>query len=139
MHLKKNMTVMDLACGTCDLSKHIINKTNNSEKLFMVDLNYKMLKIGKDKCINNNIINPNIIQADAQSLPFKSNFFDRICISFGFRNIMEKEKALKEIYRCLKVGGKFYILEFSQPKGYIFNKLYNFYLFKYIPNIGKLI
>ena len=105
----------------------------------MLDLNYKMLKIGKKKCIDNNITKSHIIQGDVQNLPFKNNYFDRICISFGFRNVMEKKMALSEIIRCLKVGGKFFILEFSKPKGYVFNKIYDLYLFKYIPSIGNLV
>jgi len=60
-------------------------------------------------------------------------------ISFGFRNIMDKKLALSEIYRCLKIGGKFVILEFSKPNGKIFNKIYDFYLLKYIPTVGKLV
>ena len=52
---------------------------------------------------------------------------------------MEKKIALDEIHRCLKIGGKFFILEFSKPNGYIFNKLYDIYLFKYVTGIGKII
>merc|ERR1711976_838043 len=139
MSLRKNMKVLDLACGTCDLAKPILKKIEVQKNLFMLDLNHKMLKIGKRKCIDNNITNANIIQGDIHNLPFKDNYFDIICISFGFRNVMNKNLALKEIYRCLKIGGKFSILEFSKPKGYFFNKLYDFYLFNYITNIGKFI
>merc|ERR1712151_1042407 len=74
-----------------------------------------------------------------ESMPFKDNYFDRICISFGFRNVMKKEIALKEIYRCLKIGGKFSILEFSQPSGIVFNKVYDIYLTNFIPQMGEII
>jgi len=139
MSLNINMKVLDLACGTCDLAPLILKKIKKPENLYMLDLNYKMLKIGNNKCIDKNIIKSNIIQGDVQNLPFKSNYFDRICISFGFRNIIKKEIALKEINRCIKPGGKFFILEFAKPSGYFFNKIYDIYLFKLIPNIGEII
>jgi len=139
MSLRRNMKVLDLACGTCDLAQLIIKQIEKEENLFMLDLNYKMLRIGKNKCVNKNITKSNIIQGDVQNLPFKNNYFDRICISFGFRNVVKKELALNEINRCLKTGGKFFILEFAKPNGYVFNKIYDLYQNKKIPNIGELI
>merc|ERR1711976_137680 len=117
----------------------IVREIKMAKNLFMVDINYKMLKNGKKKCLDNNILYPNILKCNVENMPFKNDYFDRISISFGFRNIMSKEKALKEIHRCLKLGGKFIILEFSEPSGIFFKKIYEVYLSSFIPAMGSLI
>jgi len=78
------------------------------------------------------------ILCDAETLPFSDSFFDCVVIGFGLRNMTDKEKALKEIWRVLSPGGKILILEFSkvwQP----LEKIYDIFSFNLIPKIGKLI
>jgi demethylmenaquinone methyltransferase/2-methoxy-6-polyprenyl-1,4-benzoquinol methylase len=80
---------------------------------------------------------PSIV-CDAETLPFSDSFFDCVVIGFGLRNMTDKEKALKEIWRVLSPGGKILILEFSkvwQP----LEKIYDIFSFNLIPKIGKLI
>ena len=72
-----------------------------------------MLKEGKRKLINQGKIIPSIL-CDAEALPFPNNYFDCVTIGFGLRNMTNKERALKEIYRVLSPGGKVIILEFSK-------------------------
>ena len=72
-------------------------------------------------------------------MPFENNFFDHVLISFGFRNFSDKDRSLKEIYRILKKGGSLRILEFSKVNNVAFSKLYDFYSYKIIPTIGKLV
>ncbi|HLD95180.1 MAG TPA: ubiquinone/menaquinone biosynthesis methyltransferase, partial [Alphaproteobacteria bacterium] len=74
-----------------------------------------------------------------QTLPFEDNTFDHLTISFGLRNISQKEQALKEFYRVLKPGGHFYCLEFSKVEQAHLKKLYEFYSFQIIPILGKLV
>ena len=65
--------------------------------------------------------------------------YDHICISFGFRNLGNYDKALKEFYRVLKPGGRLCILEFSQSKSKIFNFIFSFYFNKVLPRVAAFI
>ena len=81
--------------------------------------------------------NIKFINANAEKLPFKNNFFDKYVISFCLRNITYIEKALYESFRILKPGGIFYCLEFSAPTSSVINKIYSKYKNKIVPLIGE--
>ncbi|MBT6208312.1 MAG: ubiquinone/menaquinone biosynthesis methyltransferase, partial [Francisellaceae bacterium] len=81
----------------------------------------------------------NFSVANAQELPFPDDFCDIITISFGLRNVTNKNKALEEMYRVLKPKGKALILEFSHPTSTTFSKIYDFYSFNILPKIGKVV
>lgn len=132
--------VLDLAGGTGDLSIKFSKIVGNTGIVALVDINYTMLKTGQQKIRNLGVFNNILyIQANAESLPFPSNTFDCISISFGLRNFTNKEKALSSIYRVLKPGGKLLILDFSTPTSQSINKIYDIYSFCILPKIGKLI
>lgn len=131
--IKPGQKVLDLACGTADMMIEM-EKRVGSITLVGGDFSYNMMKIGQQKfpaglfCVS-----------DAHNLPYADNSFDRITISFGFRNVTDKPKGLKEMNRVLKKGGKLCILEFSQPEGFIFSRVYRLYFTKILPFIGGLI
>lgn len=131
--------VLDLACGTCDLTALFAKKLQKNSLLVACDINKEMLRVGRNKMLDNNIIDIQYLVANAEQLPLASNFFDRITIGFGLRNVANKKQALAEIYRILKPGGKFCILEFSQPTKNIIKQIYDIYSFNLIPKIGKFI
>src|SRR5262249_27768357 len=79
------------------------------------------------------------IQADAENLPFESDYFDCVSIAFGLRNVTNKAAAIKSMYRVLKPGGKLLVLEFSHPQTPLINKLYDLYSFNVIPKLGEII
>jgi demethylmenaquinone methyltransferase/2-methoxy-6-polyprenyl-1,4-benzoquinol methylase len=126
--------LLDLAGGTGDIAARYIAK--GGKKVIVSDLNEEMLKEGKKK-----LNNPKIswVQANAEQLPFEDDSFDYCTISFGIRNVTNIQKALHEVYRILKPGGKFVCLEFSNVEAPIVKQIYDFYSFKIIPNIGKII
>ena len=98
-----------------------------------------MLKEGRSRLINSGASNKiNIIQLDAQKLPFNDSIFDSVMIAFGLRNVTDKEAALSSMYRVLKPGGKVMILEFSKPNELI-KPAYDFYSFNVLPTLGKLV
>jgi demethylmenaquinone methyltransferase/2-methoxy-6-polyprenyl-1,4-benzoquinol methylase len=76
---------------------------------------------------------------DAEELPFKDETFGAVTIAFGFRNLVNRGKALQEMHRVLKKNGLLAILEFSKPKLPIIRNVYFFYLKKIIPLIGGLL
>lgn len=141
-NIRKNYKVLDVAGGTGDLTKKFSYIVGEKGIVVLLDINRKMIKIGRDKLRNKGIIkNIFYIQGDAENLPFKNNYFDCVNISFGLRNITNKKQSLKSMFQVLKPGGNIMILDFSQPQCFFsfFKKLYNLYSFYIIPNIGKII
>ncbi|MEI5579481.1 class I SAM-dependent methyltransferase, partial [Streptomyces brasiliscabiei] len=67
------------------------------------------------------------------------NSFDLITIAFGLRNVTDKDKALRSMYRILKPGGRLLVLEFSKPEHEVLSKAYDFYSFNLLPTMGKLV
>ena len=78
------------------------------------------------------------VEADALNLPFASGQFQLVTSAFGFRNLVDYDRGLAEIYRVLAPGGEMGILDFGEPKGMI-GKLYRFYFRRVLPAIGTLI
>jgi demethylmenaquinone methyltransferase / 2-methoxy-6-polyprenyl-1,4-benzoquinol methylase len=72
-------------------------------------------------------------------LPFADNTFNAITIAFGLRNVTNKDKALKEMARVLKPGGRLLVLEFSKPVHEPLAKVYDWYSFNLLPKMGQLI
>jgi demethylmenaquinone methyltransferase/2-methoxy-6-polyprenyl-1,4-benzoquinol methylase len=132
-NIQSGQTVLDLACGTADMMIEMDSRVGDVN-LIGGDFSYNMLKLGKDKFPKGSFS-----VSDAHKLPFKDNSFDRITISFGFRNVTDKPTGLKEMHRVLKDGGKLCILEFSQPEGFFFSRLYRLYFTKILPFIGGII
>ncbi|MDT9587356.1 MAG: bifunctional demethylmenaquinone methyltransferase/2-methoxy-6-polyprenyl-1,4-benzoquinol methylase UbiE [Candidatus Arsenophonus melophagi] len=137
---RRGQYILDLAGGTGDLTAKFAKIVGEKGKVFLTDINDSMLKIGRDKLRNLGIVGNIIyIQANAEELPFPDNYFDCISISFGLRNITNKNQALKSIFRVLKPGGRLLVLEFSKPILSVLTKLYNAYSFHILPLIGKII
>ena len=83
--------------------------------------------------------NIDYVQMNAEMLPFPDNSFDVITIAFGLRNVTDKDKALRSMYRILKPGGRLLVLEFSKPEHEILSKAYDFYSFNLLPTMGKVV
>ncbi len=121
---------LDLAAGTGDIGKEILNQNNMAAVLFM-DLNIEMLS--QIEPVNNCFI----INGDAEKLPVKSNTIDKVSIGFGIRNFQNLNKVFREIYRVLKPSGKIAILEFSQPPIGLIRTMRNFYFKSIVTKIAR--
>ena len=128
--------IIDVASGTGDLAKLCSQKNNNKNEISCVEPNPEMLLAGKEKL--KSYENISWFKAYAENLPFRDNIFDIYVISFGIRNTSDIKKTLKEAHRVLKVGGRFYCLEFSKVENELLKTIYNQY-FKIIPKIGKFV
>ncbi|WP_373101006.1 MULTISPECIES: bifunctional demethylmenaquinone methyltransferase/2-methoxy-6-polyprenyl-1,4-benzoquinol methylase UbiE [Pasteurellaceae] len=138
--VRKGHKVLDLAGGTGDFSAKFSRLVGESGEVILADINASMLQVGREKLRNLGVVgNINYVQANAEQLPFPDNTFDCVIISFGLRNVTDKEKALRSMFRVLKPGGRLLVLEFSKPILDPLNKLYNFYSFNILPKIGEAV
>ncbi|MCO6547586.1 MAG: bifunctional demethylmenaquinone methyltransferase/2-methoxy-6-polyprenyl-1,4-benzoquinol methylase UbiE [Gilliamella sp.] len=138
--VRKGQKVLDLAGGTGDLTAKFSQLVGDDGLVVLADINESMLKVGRDKLRDKGLFkNIEYVQANAEELPFANNYFDCITISFGLRNVTNKEKALRSMWRVLKPGGRLLILEFSKPQYQILNKAYDLYSFTMLPLMGKIV
>ena len=129
---QKNQKLADIAGGTGDMSYKFLNAGGYSAHIF--DINKEMIQVGKQKYRSVNNLDWSI--ASAENIPAIDNSFERATMSFGLRNITDRNKSLQEIYRILKPGGRFICLEFSHVENDFLKKFYDLWSFKIIPLIG---
>ncbi|TRX55099.1 bifunctional demethylmenaquinone methyltransferase/2-methoxy-6-polyprenyl-1,4-benzoquinol methylase UbiE [Thalassomonas sp. M1454] len=133
-------SILDLAGGTGDLTAKFSKLTGPTGKVILADINSSMLNVGRDKLRDLGVVgNVDYVQANAEALPFDDNSFDIVTIAFGLRNVTDKDKALRSIFRVLKPGGRLLVLEFSKPEHDLLNKAYDFYSFNILPKMGELV
>ncbi|WNN48439.1 bifunctional demethylmenaquinone methyltransferase/2-methoxy-6-polyprenyl-1,4-benzoquinol methylase UbiE [Siccibacter colletis] len=138
--VRRGQKVLDLAGGTGDLTAKFSRLVGESGKVVLADINDSMLKMGREKLRNSGVVgNVEYVQANAEALPFPDNTFDCITISFGLRNVTDKEKALRSMFRVLKPGGRLLVLEFSKPTIEPLSKAYDAYSFHVLPRVGELV
>lgn len=131
--------VLDVAGGTGDLSREFSKQVGPRGLVVLSDINAAMLGEGRRRLANKGVVTLLIAQANAECLPFAEGTFDCITIGFGLRNVTDKDKALRSMYRALKPGGRLLILEFSKPLTEGLSKLYDQYSFKLLPMMGRLV
>lgn len=138
--VKKGARVLDVAGGTGDMSALFYRATGKDGRIIVSDINNAMLSEGRDRLLDRGINSGvDYVQANAEALPFKQNYFDCVSISFGLRNVTDKAAALRSMHSCVRYGGKIVILEFSKVVLPVLAKIYDFYSFKLIPQLGELV
>lgn len=134
-HKPKN--VLDIATGTGDLAISLAEKGLTG--ITGVDISEGMLDVARKKVTDKNLSDRITLKyGDAENLPFDENHFDAICVAFGVRNFETLDKGLAEIYRVLKPGGLFIVLETAVPTKFPFKQGYKMYSKFILPTIGKL-
>jgi demethylmenaquinone methyltransferase/2-methoxy-6-polyprenyl-1,4-benzoquinol methylase len=135
--------ILDLCCGTGDLGITIARLARYDMELTGIDYSQPMLDIAARKAgqlARNKKIS--FIASDAAKLPFPDGYFDCTGISFAFRNLTYKnplaQKHLSEVFRVLKPGGRFVIVESSQPGSKFIRVLFHLYLRWFVFGIGYL-
>ena len=132
--------VLDLAGGTGDIAALLRPKVGARGSIVVGDINGDMLRVGRDRLLDRGLVQGlQWAQMDAEALPFPDRSFDCVTMAFGLRNVTRKDKALAEIQRVLKIGGRALILEFSVLKAELLKPLYDFHSFQVLPRIGALI
>ena len=132
--------VLDLASGSGDIAMKLAKRYPHYQELVVSDFNQEMLANAKKNLTNAGLIERISYKIiDAQDIDLPDNHFNCITMSFGLRNVADKNKALASAYKKLVSGGQFLVLEFSHPKNPLVSKLYDEYSFKVIPKLGELI
>lgn len=132
--------VLDLAGGTGDIAALLLPRVGNQGEVVVADINSAMLRAGRDRLLDRGLLRGlRWAQVNAESLPFPDESFDAVTIAFGLRNVTDKARALAEIHRALKPGGRLLILEFSKVNQDWLKPLYDFHSFQVLPRIGKLV
>lgn len=136
-HLREGHEVLDVASGTGDLAMAMAPRVGLTGRVIMTDINAEMLVRGRDRLLNAGH-RVEAMVCDAEALPFADGQFDRVTLAFGLRNMTHKERALAQILRVLKPGGKLLVLEFSRVNKSL-ERAYDFYSFKVLPWLGERI
>jgi demethylmenaquinone methyltransferase/2-methoxy-6-polyprenyl-1,4-benzoquinol methylase len=135
--VREGQRVLDVAGGSADLSRLFLQKVGSNGQVVLTDINNAMLRVGRDRLLDDGYPTP-VMQCDAEHLPFPDNYFDCVSIAFGLRNVTHKDRALCEMQRVLKPGGRLIVLEFSKVAKPL-EKIYDAYSFKLLPRIGQIV
>jgi demethylmenaquinone methyltransferase / 2-methoxy-6-polyprenyl-1,4-benzoquinol methylase len=131
--------LLDIAGGTGDIALRFIKAGGPECRAVICDISPHMLDAARRKLDGQGQAAPiDLVEANAESLPFPDKSFDACTIAFGIRNVTHIDRALVEAYRVLKPGGRFLCLEFSQVDVPILDRLYDFHSFEIIPRLGAL-
>ena len=137
--VRRGDRVLDLAGGTGDIAALLKQRVGDEGEVVLGDINAAMLRAGRDRLTNRGLVRGlDYVQCNAEALPFPDASFDLVTIAFGLRNVTDKDAALREMLRVLKVGGQARVLEFSQVTAEWFKPLYEFHSFKVLPALGRL-
>lgn len=137
LELNDGDLLLDVACGTGDQGFAALKVADVT--VMGLDFSFNMLELAKQKIDKRGLADKfEVVQGDAEKLPFQDNTFDALSISYGIRNVGTISAALSEFYRVLKPGGRLSILEFSEPQGWFFGRLYRFYFDHILPKLAGM-
>lgn len=130
--------ILDVATGTGDFA--IQASRINQSSIVGVDISEGMLEAGRKKIQRLGLTQRvRLENGDSENLQFEDNYFDAVIVAFGVRNFENLDKGLKEINRVLKPGGRLVVLEISEPDGFPWKQLFDFYFKRILPITGKII
>jgi len=129
-------TILDMAGGTGDIAFRIAKR---GAQVTVADISAEMLDVGQERARERGIEGLLWAQENAEALTFPGQTFDAYTIAFGIRNVTHIELALAEAHRVLRIGGRFFCLEFSTTTWPGFAKIYDRYSHKVVPRIGRAV
>src|SRR5215212_5054773 len=123
--------VLDVATGSGDLAAAFARRVGPQGEVWATDINRRMLQRGRDRLLDAGAL-AKAVQCDAERLPFPDRYFDCVSVAFGLRNMTHKDRALAEMARVLKLGGRLVVLEFSKVWAPL-QPAYDLYSFRVLP------
>jgi demethylmenaquinone methyltransferase/2-methoxy-6-polyprenyl-1,4-benzoquinol methylase len=137
---KGDAPILDLCTGTGDLALAYDRAAAGKTPIIGADFSHEMLVRAVKKTRRRGAADRiRFLEADAQQLPLPSNHFQIATVAFGLRNVTDTERGLAEMVRVVRPGGRVAILEFSQPRHWLFGRLYRFYFSHILPRVGQAI
>lgn len=131
--------LLDVAGGTADIALRYVQAGGSGCRAVVCDISPEMLAVGRRKVSDAGLAGRiELVQGNAETLPFADRSFEACTIGFGIRNVTHIDRALAEAYRVLKTGGRFLCLEFSHVDVPILDRLYDLHSFQVIPRLGEL-
>jgi demethylmenaquinone methyltransferase/2-methoxy-6-polyprenyl-1,4-benzoquinol methylase len=137
---RKGWTLVDLAGGTGDIAFAFLERVAGEGRAIVCDLTPDMIAVGRDRAVDRAILSGiDWVAGAAEKIPLADRSADAVTIAFGLRNMTDMDAALKEAHRVLKIGGRFLCLEFSRCTLPGIDRLYEFYSFHVLPQIGRAV
>jgi demethylmenaquinone methyltransferase/2-methoxy-6-polyprenyl-1,4-benzoquinol methylase len=134
---RRGERILDVATGSADLAVALARRVGAEGEVWATDINRRMLERGRDRLLDEGVAAP-AVQCDAERLPFPERYFDCVTVAFGLRNMTHKDRALAEMARVLKPGGRLVVLEFSKVWAPL-RGAYDLYSFRVLPWLGERI
>jgi demethylmenaquinone methyltransferase / 2-methoxy-6-polyprenyl-1,4-benzoquinol methylase len=133
---RRGEAILDMAGGTGDIAFRI---ARSGAHVTVADINPDMLAVGRDRARRQGIKGLVWTEENAEALSFADQSFDAYSIAFGIRNVTDIDKALAEAHRVLRIGGRFFCLEFSTPTWPGFKEAYDRYSHYAVPRLGRIV
>jgi len=132
--------VLDVATGTGDVALEVARQTDPSVRIVGADFTQGMLVRGREKvAASRHCGRIELVNAPCEALPHPDASFDGVTIAFGIRNVVDRERGLREMARVLKPRGRLVVLEFATPRSWLFRSVYLFYFHQLLPRLGGLL
>lgn len=135
--VRPGQKVLDIAGGTGDLARAFLDRVGPTGNVLLTDINASMLARGRDRMLDKGQV-IEVVRCDAERLPFPDRSFDIVSVAFGLRNMTHKDRALTEMFRVLRPGGRLLVLEFSKVWSPL-DPLYRLYTMQLLPVMGKIV
>ena len=137
---ERRAPILDLCTGTGDLALAYDRAAIGRLPIVGADFCHEMLVRACRKTEKRQAANRiRYLEADAQRLPFLDDRFQIATVAFGLRNVTDTDRGLAEMVRVTRPGGRVAILEFSQPRHWLFGRCYRFYFRRILPWLGQII
>lgn len=131
--------ILDLCTGTADLALAYDRACGQRVPIVASDFCTEMLEVAATKIERHGAAKRiQIVEADAQQLPFADNTFEIATVAFGLRNVTDPERGIAEMVRVVRPGGRVAILEFSKPRHWFFGRMYRLYFRFLLPLVGQM-
>ncbi len=131
--------LVDVCTGTADMALEAARQFP-AAVIAGVDFSAAMIALGRTKIAGAQVADRvHLSVAPAEALPFGDRTFDGATVAFGLRNVPDRCRALAEMHRVLKPGGRAVVLEFTTPPGRLFRRVYLWYFHRVLPVIGGVV
>lgn len=137
LELAPGFRILDLATGTADMVVEVLRQEPNA-RVVGIDPSPAMLELGRSKLATAGLgERVELLTGDAEDLPLDDDSVDGVCIAFGIRNVPNRERALREMARVTRPGGRIVILELSEPRRGLLAPFARFHIHHVVPRLGS--